>query len=179
MPRSPSSPQITSKGCSRGFILCVLYRALDYVRQRQMLGHTVQFPFCNEEINRWLLVSEKIICLYNFLLLLLLQLHHLLVLLVPNHICLTIKAAQGDCTISEQAYQDGLGGTFYDESDTSTYWTQPQQFCTWWKNNVERKNKFLLLQRDAAYDDNDEKQIARYRPFDKTVRRSRINNYYF
>ena len=28
---------------------------------------------------------------------------------------------------------------------------------------MERKNKFLLLQRDAAYDDTDEKQIARYR----------------
>ena len=65
MPRVPSSPQITSKGCSRGFILCVLYRALDYVRQRQMLGHTVQFPFCNEEISRWLLVCFSIKTLYR------------------------------------------------------------------------------------------------------------------
>ena len=61
MPRTASSPQITSKGCSRGFILCVLYRALDYVRQRQMLGHTVQFPFFNDEIVRWLQVS----CIVN------------------------------------------------------------------------------------------------------------------
>lgn len=30
-----------------------------------------------------------------------------------------------------------------------------------WKNNVERKNKFMLLQRDAAYDESDEKQVAR------------------
>ena len=75
---------------------------------------------------------------------------------------IAMKAAQEDCSICEQAYQDGLGGTLYDEADTSTYWTQPQQFCTWWKNNVERKNKFLLLQRDAAYCDNDQKQIARY-----------------
>ena len=59
MLKTPSSSPITSKGCSRGFILCVLYRALDYVRQRQMLGHTVQFPFCNEEISRWLLVSSS------------------------------------------------------------------------------------------------------------------------
>ena len=76
--------------------------------------------------------------------------------------CFVNKAAQGDCSISEQSFQDGLGGTFYDEANASTYWTQPQQFCTWWKNNVERKNKFQLHQRDAAYDDNDEKQIARY-----------------
>jgi hypothetical protein len=33
--------------------------------------------------------------------------------------------------------------------------------CCRWKNNVERKNKFMLLQRDAAYDESDEKQIAR------------------
>ena len=32
-----------------------------------------------------------------------------------------------------------------------------------WKNNVERKNKFLILQRDASYSDNtDEKLLARY-----------------
>ena len=95
--------------------------------------------------------------------------------IINGDISITIKAAQGDCSISEQAYQDGLGGTFYDEADTSTYWTQPQQFCTWWKNNVERKNKFLLLQRDAAYDDNDDKQIARYCLSDEIVRCVWIN----
>ena len=59
MLRTPSSPQITSKGCSRGFILCVLYRALDYARQQQMMGHAIQFPFCVDEINRWLLVRSS------------------------------------------------------------------------------------------------------------------------
>ena len=31
-----------------------------------------------------------------------------------------------------------------------------------WKNNVERKNKFLILQRDATYSENtDDKLVAR------------------
>ena len=173
-PRTLSSPQITSKGCSRGFILCVLFRALDFVRQQQMKGRAVQFPCSDDVINRWLSVLSnrhffveifspdyiRIACLRAFIA----ALYWLITTTISNILTtlIAMKAAQEDCSICEQAYQDGLGGTLYDEADTSTYWTQPQQFCTWWKNNVERKNKFLLLQRDAAYCYNDQKQIARY-----------------
>jgi hypothetical protein len=52
--------------------------------------------------------------------------------MLANQLSILLQAAQGDCSISEETYQVGLGGTFYDESDTSTYWTQPQQFCTWY-----------------------------------------------
>lgn len=121
-----SSPQITSKGCSRGFILCVLYRALDYARQRQMLGHTVQFPFCNEEIRRWLLVRQTIYCIAAR------SSTETKACMSFHFASVVLQAAQVDCSISEETYQIGLGGTFYDESDTSTYWTQPQQFCTWY-----------------------------------------------
>lgn len=34
-----------------------------------------------------------------------------------------------------------LGGTTLEEEDLTTYWTDPNQFMTWWKNNVERKSK--------------------------------------
>jgi hypothetical protein len=52
-----------------------------------------------------------------------------------HYVSILLQAAQGDCSISEETYQIGLGGTFYDESDTSTYWTQPQQFCTWYASD--------------------------------------------
>ena len=170
-PRTMASPQITSKGCSRGFILCVLFRALDFVRQQQMKGSAVQFPCSDDVINRWLSVRQVVMFLIQKVPPDYLRIAHLLAFIATIYwfiiskiriMPITTQAAQEDCSICDQAYEDGLGGTFYDEADTSTYWTQPQQFCTWWKNNVERKNKFLLLQRDAAYCSNDEKQIARY-----------------
>jgi hypothetical protein len=41
--------------------------------------------------------------------------------------------------------------------------TQPKQFATWWKNNIERKAKFKMLQNDAslAEDEKDIKTIQR------------------
>lgn len=43
------------------------------------------------------------------------------------------------------------GGPIFDSSDPSTHWSEPHQLYTWWKNNVERKSKFLILQEDAMY----------------------------
>ena len=41
------------------------------------------------------------------------------------------------------------GGTVYDRNDPSTCWTHTGQFTCWIKNNIERKSKFLNLQKDA------------------------------
>ena len=58
--------------------------------------------------------------------------------------------AQNDCGKEPQLkYQ--LGGTFYDPSDQTTFWTSAEQFFTWWKNNVERTSKFRSLIVDANY----------------------------
>lgn len=49
----------------------------------------------------------------------------------------------------------------YVEGDSSTHWTEPSQLFTWWKNNIERKNKFKLIQTDAAYSGPDLRKSAR------------------
>jgi hypothetical protein len=113
--RTESAKAKQSIACSKGFILCVLYRALDYVRQRHSIGLSVQFPLSPEDVRSWLV------------------------------------KAQNDCIICEESFHIGLGGRCYDPADETTYWTKPQQFYTYWKNNVERKSKLLILQRDAAY----------------------------
>lgn len=49
---------------------------------------------------------------------------------------------------------------FY-EQDESTYWTEPHQLFTWWKNNVERRSKFRVIQNDALYVGKEPRRIAR------------------
>ena len=46
--------QVTSKGCSRGFILAALFRCLEYVRSEHEKGHKIQPPFPDNEISLWL-----------------------------------------------------------------------------------------------------------------------------
>lgn len=46
---------------------------------------------------------------------------------------------------------DDFGGVDFDASRPQSHWTCPQQFYTWWKNNVERKSKFRMLKIDACY----------------------------
>ena len=43
------------------------------------------------------------------------------------------------------------GGPAFIYDDLSTHWTESSQLYTWWKNNVERRNKFRVLQEDALY----------------------------
>ena len=49
----------------------------------------------------------------------------------------------------------------YVEGDSSTHWTEPSQLFTWWKNNIERKNKFKLIQTDAEYSGSELRKSAR------------------
>ena len=58
------------------------------------------------------------------------------------------KSCSGDNFIDVQMY---YGGPSYDIRDPTTHWSEPHQLYTWWKNNVERKTKFKILQNDAAY----------------------------
>jgi hypothetical protein len=43
--RQAEDCQVTSRGCSRGFILCVLYRALLYVSKQFAQHKLCSFPF--------------------------------------------------------------------------------------------------------------------------------------
>ena len=111
-------------GCSRGFILCVLYRALYTVSINFNQGMSITYPFHESDVNTWLAFAKE------------------------------------DCT--DEDFQDSLGGTHIDVQNPSTFWNQPKQFYTWWKNNIERKKKFELLQNDILYNGSDSKLVARY-----------------
>lgn len=136
--------QVTSRGCSRAYVLCVLRRALDSVRRWRSENQTVTFPFNKDDISCWLV------------------------------------QARDDCR--DKGFQVLLGGIDYDPDDSRTFWTCPNHFFTWWalrivvsnrlytysllflhrwKNNIERKNKFLALLKDAYYVGFDEKLISR------------------
>ena len=91
-----STGQVTSRGCSRVYIVFVLYRALFYVQQLRTEHMAVFFPFPTPHIESW------------------------------------FEMAQQDCTKSRyNEYNILLGGTVFTLDDTSTYWTNPQQFFTW------------------------------------------------
>lgn len=49
-----SMNQVSSRGCSRAYILCVLYRGLRYVRNLRAKSQPVSFPFPAFEIECWL-----------------------------------------------------------------------------------------------------------------------------
>ena len=53
--------QVSSRGCSRAYILCVLFRALKYVRMLRSLSQPITFPFPASEIDIWL-EEAKIDC---------------------------------------------------------------------------------------------------------------------
>ena len=64
-----------------------------------------------------------------------------------------LEQAHGDVQV-DPAFELGLGGTPFDSGDESTFWTLPKQFACWWKNNIERKNKFRELQKHAVSTEN-------------------------
>jgi hypothetical protein len=45
---------------------------------------------------------------------------------------------------------------------------------TWWKNNVERRTKFKILQDDAKYKNNDVRKMARARWCESVVALSEV-----
>jgi hypothetical protein len=49
--------QVSSKGCSRAYILCVLNRALEYVQMLRVYSQPAAFPFAKDVIENWLLLA--------------------------------------------------------------------------------------------------------------------------
>ena len=68
---------------------------------------------------------------------------------------------QACITPSYQSEEMYYGGPVFKEFDASTFWTEPHQLYTWWKNNVERRSKFRVLQLDAQYTGREPRQMAR------------------
>lgn len=70
--------------------------------------------------------------------------------------------AKVECTkesfAAEEAY---YGGPPFIDNDLSTHWTEASQLYTWWKNNIERKAKFKILQDDSLYNGPDARRMQR------------------
>ncbi len=58
--------------------------------------------------------------------------------------------------------EEYFGGPPFDLSDPATYWCEPSQLYTWWKNNIERRSKFKVLVNDAFYNGFDGRRTSRF-----------------
>ena len=126
---------ISSRGCSRGFILCVLWRAWEYVRKMHYFGNQITFPFPDEIISDW--VNNAIEdCRKNDF-----------------------------SVFGGTAFNATNASTFWTKTSQFLLWyayIRTIFTCSWieisyrcklwydrWKNNVERKSKFRLLVKDT------------------------------
>ena len=131
---------ISSRGCSRVFIVLILKEALNYC---QSLSHSPDFPFRNNLVKMWL-VKVKNDCISsspfpssssscsNF----------------PCDSPLNLNLYNPQHNHHQMKDFCFFGGTEF-SSNPSSYWTEPKQFFTWWKNNIERKNKFQNIIHDS------------------------------
>ena len=51
--------QVTSRGCSRSFVVFVLHRCLENIQANYCAGNDITFPFNPADINKWLLQAKK------------------------------------------------------------------------------------------------------------------------
>ena len=96
---------------------------------------------------------------YLFLYLLVYFINLLLCLFIHLLIYNSQEMCTGPTCHAEESY---YGGSPFNIIDPSTHWCEPHQLFTWWKNNVERRSKFKVLQDDATYRDSDSRKIARW-----------------
>ena len=50
--------QVTSRGCSRAYVICVLWRCLEHVRKMHAKGTAITFPFLDHDVEVWLNVAR-------------------------------------------------------------------------------------------------------------------------
>jgi hypothetical protein len=63
-----------------------------------------------------------------------------------------LQDAKQSCLSNTYAHDyEFYGGPAFIENDQSTYWTDANQFINWWKNNVERRQKYHVISKDAEY----------------------------
>lgn len=86
-----------------------------------------------------------------------------------------LEEAKEDChSVTYSSEEMYYGGPPFIHDDSSTHWSEPHQLYTWWKNNVERRSKFKILQEDAAYSGSDQRRIARARWCEMVVALSEV-----
>lgn len=54
LPKAKITDQVTSRGCNRAFIVCVLYRVLNHVVSVHQNGTVVEFPLDKELLRSWM-----------------------------------------------------------------------------------------------------------------------------
>lgn len=52
------SLQVTSRGCSRAYIVCVLWRAWEHVRLLKSQDASISFPFNESVVKDWLIAAR-------------------------------------------------------------------------------------------------------------------------
>ncbi len=73
-----------------------------------------------------------------------------------------LQDARAQCCGPSYASEDAYFGVpGFLEADASTYWSEPHQLFTWWKNNVERKSKFRGMQEEMLYQGSDQRRLQR------------------
>lgn len=80
-----------------------------------------------------------------------------------------VSAKQACCLPTYMAEEGYYGGPPFVDPDPSTHWSEPHQLYTWWKNNVERRSKFKVLQEDARYKGLDPRRLQRYSTYSTTL----------
>jgi hypothetical protein len=73
-----------------------------------------------------------------------------------------LEDARHEChTCGIEDLEAAFGGPPFFIDDAQTHWTDPLQLYTWWKNNIERKSKFKVLQEDVQYTGPDSRKAQR------------------
>eukprot|EP01041_Mallomonas_annulata_P003549 gene3549-7064_t len=87
-----------------------------------------------------------------------------------------LEQAKEDCSCASSyaAEEVYYGGPPFMSQDPSTHWSDPNQLYTWWKNNVERRSKFRILQDDMGYVGEDSRRSARARWCEMVVALSEV-----
>ena len=74
-----------------------------------------------------------------------------------------LKNAYEDCSILQDHEDETnlFGSPYFNCNDGTSYWAHATQFCTWWKNNIERKSKFKLMIKESKYEGDEDKMLQR------------------
>jgi len=51
--------QVTSRGCSRAYIICVLWHAWEYCKRLKVQNQNICFPFVDDMVEEWLSLAKE------------------------------------------------------------------------------------------------------------------------
>ena len=75
-------------------------------------------------------------------------------------------AKEGCTSESNEAFknmEEYFGGSAFDITNKGSHWQEPMHLFTWWKNSIERRVKFKLVQESAIYSGSNTKLLQKKR----------------